>query len=148
MWICFSPCSLLPFRHAMNMGQRIVQLNSTATYASSSKTATLHVNQLPPNPALLAPGPAMIFVVINGVPSIGQFVMVGNGQIGTQSTAPQADLPASSGFTVKASTSSSGSATVDSTNSNAKSGALASSSSAGLATLLLAASVAFCMIAL
>ncbi|KAG9013502.1 hypothetical protein FRB90_005995 [Tulasnella sp. 427] len=80
--------------HAFNMGQRMVQLNSTYT-GNEDGTATLHVQQLPPNPAVLAPGPAMMFVVVNGVPSVAQWVMVGSGQIGTQTVNPVTDLPAS-----------------------------------------------------
>lgn len=38
------------------MGQRFVQLDST--YTGTDGSATLHVSQLPPNPAVLAPGPA------------------------------------------------------------------------------------------
>lgn len=41
------------------MGQRYVQLNSTATL-NSDGTGTLHVSQVPPNAAILAPGPAYI----------------------------------------------------------------------------------------
>ena len=79
-----------------NMGQRFVQLNSTYTAYRQNNTATLHVSQLPPNPAILAPGPAYIFVVVNGVPSIGLPIMVGSGQLGTQNILPVADLIPSS----------------------------------------------------
>jgi len=82
--------------HAMNMGQRFVQLNSTFT-ANSDGSAVLHVSQMPPNPAILVPGPALIFVVVNGVPSTGQWVMIGNGQMGDQPILATAELPASSG---------------------------------------------------
>ncbi|KAF8348212.1 glyoxal oxidase [Amanita rubescens] len=81
--------------HAMNMGQRFVQLNSTYTGSTSDNTGVLHVQQLPPNPAILAPGPALFFVVVNGVPSVGVQVMIGSGQIGNQPTQPAANLPAS-----------------------------------------------------
>ncbi|GLB37035.1 putative protein with domain of unknown function (DUF1929) [Lyophyllum shimeji] len=81
--------------HAMNMGQRFVQLENTYT-GYPNKTATLHVSQLPPNPAILAPGPALIFVVVNGVPSVGAQVMVGSGSLGAQQILPIGDLPASS----------------------------------------------------
>jgi hypothetical protein len=40
-----------------NMGQRFVQLQSTYT-GNPDGTAVLHVSQLPPNPAILVPGPA------------------------------------------------------------------------------------------
>jgi len=80
--------------HAMNMGQRFVQLNNTYT-VNSDGTITLHVAQAPPNPNLLQPGPAFCYVVMNGIPSIGSAVIVGNGQIGQQPTAPASALPAS-----------------------------------------------------
>lgn len=76
-----------------NMGQRFVQLNSSYTgYADGH--AVLHVSQLPPNPAILAPGPALLFVVVNGVPSIGVQVMAGSGQLGAQQMLSVAPLPA------------------------------------------------------
>ncbi|KAI0775795.1 DUF1929-domain-containing protein [Trametes elegans] len=81
--------------HTMNMGQRMLQLNSTYT-GNADGSAVLHVSQIPPNPALFAPGPALLFVVVNGVPSVGTQVMVGSGQIGAQQTKNPADLPPSS----------------------------------------------------
>ncbi|KZT10785.1 copper radical oxidase [Laetiporus sulphureus 93-53] len=81
--------------HTMNMGQRYVQLNSTYTTAADG-SAVLHVSQLPPNPAVLAPGPALLFVVVNGVPSVAVQVMVGSGQLGTQPISAVVDLPSSS----------------------------------------------------
>ncbi|KAF9447951.1 copper radical oxidase [Macrolepiota fuliginosa MF-IS2] len=80
--------------HAMNMGQRYLQLESTYT-GYSNNTATLHVRQMPPNPAIVVPGPAFIFVVVNGVPSVGLQVMIGSGEIGKQQTLPPGDLPES-----------------------------------------------------
>lgn len=77
------------------MGQRYVQLESTYTGHETNKTATLHVSQLPPNPAILVPGPALLFVVVNGVPSVGVQVMIGSGQLGAQETLPIGDLPES-----------------------------------------------------
>jgi len=70
----------------MNMGQRCVQLASTYTGSTSDNTGILHVQQLPPNPAIIAPGPALFFVVVNGVPSVGLQIMIGNGQLGDQQT--------------------------------------------------------------
>ncbi|PLW32204.1 hypothetical protein PCANC_18930 [Puccinia coronata f. sp. avenae] len=78
--------------HAINMGQRYVQLRSTYD-VNPDGSATLHVSQLPPNPAILAPGPAFVYVVVKGVPSIGVMVMVGNGQLGPQPTANSPALP-------------------------------------------------------
>lgn len=73
--------------HAMNMGMRMVQLNSTWTL-NKDGSATLHSAQMPPNPSIMAPGPALLFVVVNGVPSIGVDIMVGNGQLGNQPIYP------------------------------------------------------------
>lgn len=80
--------------HAMNLGQRSMQLNNTYTVQSDG-TIIIHTAQLPPYPNLFQPGPALLFVTINGIPSNGTFVTVGNGQISTQPTAPTSVLPAS-----------------------------------------------------
>lgn len=77
------------------MGQRYVQLASTYTAYQSNNTAVLQVSQLPPNPAIIAPGPALIFVVVNGVPSIGMQVMLGSGQLGNQTILAASSLPTS-----------------------------------------------------
>jgi hypothetical protein len=79
--------------HAMNMGQRYLQLNNTYT-VNKDGSLTLHVAQAPPNPNLFQPGPAFLFVTIHGIPSNGTYVIVGNGQIGTQPTAASSVLPA------------------------------------------------------
>lgn len=80
--------------HAMNMGQRFVELQTSFTGFHSNTSAILHVSQVPPNPALLAPGPALLFIVVNGVPSVGVQVMVGSGNIEPQQTLPVNNLPA------------------------------------------------------
>ncbi|KAL4078560.1 glyoxal oxidase [Scleroderma yunnanense] len=80
--------------HTMNMGMRSVQLENAYT-GNSNGTGSLQVSQLPPNPAIMAPGPALLFVVINGVPSVGVQVMVGSGQLGQQPTSPNQPLPKS-----------------------------------------------------
>jgi len=79
-----------------NMGQRYVQLQSSYTGYRQNNTATLHVAQLPPNPAIIVPGPAFIFVVVNGVPSIGLPVMLGSGNIEKQPILAPANLPTES----------------------------------------------------
>jgi hypothetical protein len=81
--------------HSMNMGQRYVQLESSYT-GFDNNTAVLHVRPLPPNPSILVPGPAFLFVVVKGVPSIGVPVMVGSGQLGKQDALPTGDPPSSS----------------------------------------------------
>ncbi|KAJ6623457.1 copper radical oxidase variant A [Mycena sp. CBHHK59/15] len=101
--------------HAMNMGQRYMQLNNTYT-VNNDASITLHVAQLPPNPNLFQPGPAFVFVVVNGLPSNGTSVTVGSGNIETQATSAQAVLPQS---VTRASVS--GSADSSSTNSNSNS---------------------------
>ncbi|KAF8634046.1 hypothetical protein AX17_004310 [Amanita inopinata Kibby_2008] len=78
--------------HAMNMGQRLLQLNSTYTVHDDG-TITLHVAQAPPNPNLFQPGPALLFVNIHGIPSNGTMLIVGNGQMGTQPVSPPSVLP-------------------------------------------------------
>jgi len=80
--------------HAINFGQRYVELASSYTGYQANNTAILYVNQLPPNPAIIAPGPALIFVVVNGVPSIGLQVMLGSGQLGQQPVLAPGTLPA------------------------------------------------------
>jgi hypothetical protein len=77
------------------MGQRYLELEHTYT-GYNNNTATLHVRQVPPNPAILVPGPAFVFVVVNGVPSVGAQVMIGSGELGKQETQTPADLPPSS----------------------------------------------------
>ena len=83
--------------HAMNMGQRFLRLNSTYTVHSNG-SFTLHVSQVPPNPNLFQPGPAFMYVVVGGIPSVGNYVIVGNGAIGTQEVAEVQALPASVGL--------------------------------------------------
>ncbi|KAF8674141.1 Glyoxal oxidase [Rhizoctonia solani] len=80
--------------HAMNMGQRYVQLNNTFT-VSDTGNITLHVSQVYPNPNLLQPGPVLMFVVVHGLPSVGKMLTVGTGKIEAQPTAAIAELPAS-----------------------------------------------------
>ncbi|OBZ66532.1 Galactose oxidase [Grifola frondosa] len=80
--------------HGMNMGQRSMQLNNTYT-VNSDGSIVLHVAQAPPNSNIMQPGPALLFVVMSGIPSNGTMVIVGNGQIGTQPTSAASVLPAS-----------------------------------------------------
>jgi hypothetical protein len=80
--------------HAMNMGQRYLQLNNTYTVYQNG-SITLHVSQAPPNPNLIQPGPVFLFVVVNGVPSTGAYVIVGTGNMGPQPTFLVAALPTS-----------------------------------------------------
>ncbi|KAJ7723558.1 glyoxal oxidase [Mycena metata] len=114
--------------HGMSMGQRFVQLDSTYTAYEENNTAALHVSQLPPNPAILAPGPALLFVVVNGVPSVGVQIMVGSGSLGAQPILAIGDLPSSSFVATPSNQGSGSSAQGHGSNS-------ASSSSCGLGLL-------------
>ncbi|KAJ6525604.1 glyoxal oxidase N-terminus-domain-containing protein [Mycena capillaripes] len=78
--------------HGMNMGQRYLQLKNSFT-VNKDGSIVLHVNQLPPNSNLFQPGPAWVYVVVNGIPSNGTSVIVGSGAVETQPTAAQAPLP-------------------------------------------------------
>lgn len=80
--------------HAMNMGQRFLQLNNTYT-VNSNGSYILHVSQVPPNANLLTPGPCLMFVVINGIPSNGTMVIVGTGDFGQQPINRVSELPPS-----------------------------------------------------
>jgi hypothetical protein len=79
--------------HGMNMGQRFLQLNHTYT-SNSDGSLTLHVAQMPPIPNIYQPGPAFVYVTINGVPSTGHYVIVGSGKVEKQTTADASVLPA------------------------------------------------------
>lgn len=78
------------------MGQRYVELETSYTVFQANNTAIIHVRQLPPNPAIIVPGPALVFVVVKGVPSVGLQIMLGSGELGTQPILPVIDLPTSS----------------------------------------------------
>ncbi|KAH9956156.1 glyoxal oxidase [Russula dissimulans] len=117
--------------HAMNMGQRMLQLNHTYTTYENG-TITLHTAQLPPNPNVFQPGPAFLFVTISGIPSNGTYVLVGNGQIGQQPTASAGVLPPSIRST-------SGSGSANSTNNgNGKNSACSTRATAGFTFSLFA----------
>ncbi|RSH80521.1 uncharacterized protein EHS24_009101 [Apiotrichum porosum] len=81
--------------HSMNMGQRHVELMTSFT-TTDDGGAVLHVAQMPPNPAILVPGPALFFIVVDGVPSNASWITVGDGVVGTQTLLPASALPDSS----------------------------------------------------
>lgn len=101
--------------HAMNMGQRAMQLRNTYTVQQDG-TIILHVAQPPPNSYILQPGPAFLYVIINGAPSNGSYVIVGNGQLGSQPTGADSTLPDS----VQAAATASGSGQVETNDSSMK----------------------------
>lgn len=112
--------------HAMNMGMRMVQLNSTWTL-NSDGSGVIHSAQMPPNPSIMAPGPALLYVTVNGVPSVGQDIMVGNGQIGTQPTERAQAMPGTLAQSGAKITSTSNGVTVDSNKASNGAGSAASS---------------------
>jgi hypothetical protein len=50
---------------------------------------------MPPNANIFQPGPAFVFVTVNGTPSNGTYVIVGSGKIETQTMNPVDTLPSS-----------------------------------------------------
>ncbi|KAK0548933.1 hypothetical protein OC845_003344 [Tilletia horrida] len=62
--------------HAMNMGQRSIVLQSSYT-VNGDGSVTYQMSPMPQNPNLFAPGPAQLFVDVDGIPSYGQLVQVG-----------------------------------------------------------------------
>lgn len=81
--------------HAINFGQRLVELDHSFT-TNADGGITLHVSQAPPNPAIIQPGTAWLYVVVNGIPSVGVQVMIGSGQIEEQVMNDPEPLPESS----------------------------------------------------
>ncbi|KAK4451120.1 copper radical oxidase [Podospora aff. communis PSN243] len=72
--------------HAINFGQRAIELKWSHKLLDDGGVR-LFVQQLPA-PTIFAPGPALLHVVVAGIPSEGKFVMAGNGQIGKQTVTP------------------------------------------------------------
>lgn len=142
--------------HAMNMGQRYLELNSTYTKDDTSGEVILHVSQMPPNANIFQPGPAMIFLVVDGIPSQGKMIMVGSGKIEAQPISEVAILPetsvipaqtasSSSDSAVGTSTASSGSSKGTSASQNVDSGATAGLR-ASFATVLGSAAVGLALL--
>ena len=79
----------------MNFGQRYLELGVSFTQYKDTGDVTLHVSQMPPNANIFQPGPAMIFLVVDGIPSTGQMIMIGSGAMETQSLLAKTQLPGS-----------------------------------------------------
>ena len=60
--------------HSLHMGQRMLYLDSVGFNAGS--TTQRVTASMPGNPNLTPPGPYVVFVVVDGVPGVGQFVNV------------------------------------------------------------------------
>ena len=69
----------------MNFGQRYLELETTYIKDEDKDTITLNVAQMPPNANIFQPGPAYIFLVVDGIPSQGEILMIGSGNIEEQS---------------------------------------------------------------
>ena len=82
--------------HTVSWGQRFLELETSYEIDPATGKSTLFVSQMPPNAATFTPGPALLFLNINGVPSHGLFVMVGSGKLEEQPIANAIALPQSS----------------------------------------------------
>lgn len=56
----------------MNFGQRYLELETSYIKDEELDTITLNVAQMPPNANIFQPGPAYIFLVVDGVPAKGE----------------------------------------------------------------------------
>jgi hypothetical protein len=56
----------------MNFGQKFLELATSYTQMQETGEVTMHVSQMPPNSNIFQPGPALVFLVVDGVPSIGK----------------------------------------------------------------------------
>lgn len=72
--------------HSLHMNQRMLFLDFTDVSSSSSHEETKKLAQqktltvrMPPTPNLAPPGPYVVYVVVNGIPAVGQMVMVRTG---------------------------------------------------------------------
>lgn len=60
--------------HSVHMGHRMLFLDNTG-FTAGTAAQTLTVT-MPPNKNTCPPGPYVVYVVTNGIPSVGQFVQV------------------------------------------------------------------------
>ena len=79
----------------MNFGQRYLELETTYIKDEDKNDITLNVAQMPPNANIFQPGPAYIFLVVNGIPSQGEIIMIGSGNIEEQTLLAKTVLPQS-----------------------------------------------------
>lgn len=62
--------------HSVHMGHRMAFLDNTGFVASTTARAQKVTVTMPPNSNVAPPGPYVVYVVVDGVPSVGQFVSV------------------------------------------------------------------------
>jgi hypothetical protein len=60
--------------HSLHMGHRMIFLDNTG-FAKGKTKQTLYVT-MPPDGNIAPPGPYVLYVMLDGVPSVGQFIMV------------------------------------------------------------------------
>lgn len=60
--------------HGLHMNQRILFLDHSGF--STGKTSHQVIVTMPPSHTVAPPGPYVVYVVVDGVPGVGQFVMV------------------------------------------------------------------------
>jgi hypothetical protein len=60
--------------HSVHMGHRMVLLDNTGFV--KNRTAQTITVSMPPNGNVAPPGPYVVYIVVDGVPAVGQFVMV------------------------------------------------------------------------
>jgi hypothetical protein len=125
--------------HAMSMGQRALQLNHTYT-VNNDGSIVYHVSQMPPNANIFQPGPAFVYVTINGIPSNGTYVIVGSGKVETQTLNPVDTLPPS--VRVDSATGSGSSSNNNNNGNNGNNSAVTSSLSGGAIGGIVAAAIA------
>lgn len=125
--------------HAMSMGQRALQLNHTYTVNSDGSIA-YHVSQMPPNANIFQPGPAFVYVTVNGIPSNGSYVIVGSGRVETQTMNSVDTLPPS--VRVDTATGTGSSDNSNNNNNSSDNNASSSSLSSGAVGGIVAAAIA------
>lgn len=134
--------------HGVNFGQRYLELNSTYTAnQDGSVGGLLHVSNMPPNSNIFQPGPAMVFLVVNGVPSNGQHVMIGTGQLGDQMVMASTSLPPSQDAPVTRSSNSTSKSGSGSSTHTSSSGAASLSANLSVWLALAAVFSAFALLA-
>ena len=122
----------------MNFGQRYLELETTYIKDEDKDDITLNVAQMPPNANLFQPGPAYIFLVVDGIPSQGEIIMIGSGNIEEQSLLAKTVLPQSQVIVGdKTSEASSNSSSTDTAASGSASAVNAAAKNSGSSTLAL-----------
>lgn len=108
----------------MNFGQRYLELETSFIQDETLDTITLNVAQMPPNANIFQPGPAYVFLVVDGIPSQGQIIMIGSGAIETQALLAKTVLPQSQVVVGDKTTDAASNSTSTSTDSDSSSSSL------------------------